>query len=131
MRRPSRLQTGFLAVFLLCSPGAALRMLHTLHLKPITEIEGACIAAKLGAHRKTPPLPIETQRPLKIRKAEASRFALPFERTSREGTGLAGGAGSDAQPSCVLVLRSPSYLRIFLASTPQNPVYPPDSDPAA
>ena len=116
---------GFLGLLLFSCPADALRMLHTLRFMPIAALSGPCVGANLKLHRKTPPLPIETPRTLVIRKIDAARLLVPFDRGIRESWGgISDRAGVTALwPRAQLNM--PDYLRSFLPSSPQNPVYPP------
>lgn len=129
-RSPSRRSrlAGVLAVVLFSSPAAALRMLNTLRFTPTVAEDGPVVGAKLRLQRKTPPLPIETHRPLVIRKSDAARPLVPFDRGLRDACGRVDHEPLAALPTAA-GLKTPAYLSMFLPSTPQNPVFPPDPDP--
>jgi len=119
------LLAGFLAILLFCSPAEALRMLLTIRFTPMATLSGPRVGAKLRLQRKTPPLPIELTRRLMIRKADVARLPAPFDRGLRESWVLAMNGPGFRDPGPEAQLKRPAYLRSFLPSSPQNPVYPP------
>jgi hypothetical protein len=124
--RPRRsILAGFLALALFSSPAEALRMMLTVRSTPNAALRGPRVGARLKLQRKTPPQQVESTRPLGIRKLSTLRSAVAFDRGPRDSWGQA------ADPTGFLVLRidralrMPAYLRSFLPSSPQNPVFPP------
>src|SRR5258707_11301209 len=124
--RPRRsFLAGFLVVLLFCSPAEALRMLFTLRFTPVAALSGTCVGAKLRLQRKTPPQPIELTRPLVIRKGDAARIPIPFDRSLWDSGVSAPKSAGFPGPGPESQLKGAAYLRSFLPSSPQNPVYPP------
>jgi len=116
---------GVLAILLFCSPAEAFRMLLTLRFTPRIAVEGSCIGAKLRLQRKTPPLPIELTRPRVIRRTDAASFIVPSDRNFRDSWSAMPNGPVFRDPGPEAQLKQPAYLKSFLPSSPQNPVYPP------
>src|SRR5689334_20649260 len=116
---------GVLAILLFCSPAEALRMLLTLRFTPAVALSGTHVGAKLRLQRKTPPLPIELSRPLVIRKGDVVRTPVPFDRGFRDCANSAPNGASSGASGPEAQLNRPAYLRSFLPSSPQHPLYPP------
>ncbi len=105
-------------------------MFLTLRFTSLLARPGVCLRASLKLNRKSPPESLEVGRSGPLRRALVGAPGLPgHHRPGREEGGPARGLAC-ARSGSGSMLKAPSYLRIFLPSTPQNPVCPP-SDPDA
>ncbi|HEV3026623.1 MAG TPA: hypothetical protein VG457_03580 [Planctomycetota bacterium] len=125
-RRSRRsLLAGLLALVLCSSPADALRMMATGRFAAVAARPGACVGARLGLQRRTPPQAIESPGSLVIRKAVVARSPAALAVEAREW----GTAGLERAGFAALrrdaPLKMPAYLRGFLSSSPQRPLYPP------
>jgi len=95
-------------------------MMLTLSFTPIPAKCGPWVGAMPKMERRTPPPPIEATRPLVVRKADAARSSVAFDRGAREPWN----GGPDTPGRAILPtdgpLRMPAYLRIILPSSPQK-----------